>query len=249
MSDDEKLANLEKQHEKRKSKRAEPKSKSWTIDDMEFPSCVVCIGKSKRGKSYLTRYLIQYFTLHTPIFKQGLVFCGTRGLNNDWDMFPDKCIINGYDENILMAWLENIKKVYASGKKLPPSFIIFDDLLGKLGKTKFFDNFLSTYRHYNITIFLNNQFLRQSASSTLLREQANYLFAFRTVAESTIAGLFEWFGGLFKNQEEFKKHFLSITEPKFQAMLFLEAEEDITKNYYGFRAPPPDKFPQAKLNF
>ncbi len=248
------LANLERQHEARASKPKEKKatkskkSDGWSLDKIEFPTCILSIGKSKRGKSYLTRYLLDYFCVRKPVFKAGIVFVGTKGLNNDWDMMPDKAVITGYSEEKLKMWLAKLMQIKKSGKEIH-TFIVFDDLLGKLEKSSYFDNFLSTYRHYNVSVFLNNQYLASSSSGTLLREQTEYLFAFRTAAKRTITCLYDWFGQLFDSEKEFKKTFMEQTAEDHTAMLFIEGEEDVHENYLAFTAPGPDEFKPVKLVF
>lgn len=230
------------------------------IDYIDLPACIVQIGKSKRGKSYNTRYLISYLTLGHPIFKSVLVFSGSSGINNDYNFLPERCIINGYREDVLMRYMKNMEKIYEKlneGRdrmeddiKPPPSLIIFDDLLGKLTKSKFFDSFLSTYRHYNITIILNNQFLKSEASSTLLREQATLAFMYYTQSKNTINSLYEAFGQGFDSETNFREHFLKKANIKLHAsMMWSDKIEDHDDNYVRWIAPPPSAFKPTAIEF
>lgn len=239
--DEVELKNLEDQVEKRTPKKK--KKSGWSLDDMEFPSLIMSIGKSKRGKSYLTRYLITYFSVVKPVFKGGIIFCATKELNDDWKQFPEKSIITGYTDDKLRAWTDRLKERHEQGKRVP-TFIVFDDLLGVLQKSKYFDHFMSIFRHYHVTVFLNNQYLASAASSTLSREQTNYLFAFKSETTRTNKCLYEWFGQLFETYEEFKQVFRERTKEPHAAMLYIEDQEDKDKNYYSFRAP---KFDEVKL--
>jgi hypothetical protein len=239
--DEVELKNLEDQVEKRVPKKK--KKKGWSLDDMEFPALIMSIGKPKRGKSYLTRYLITYFSVVKPIFKGGIIFCATQELNSDWHQFPEKSVITGYTDEKLKMWADRLKERKTQGK-LVPTFIVFDDLMGVLQKSKYFDQFLSTYRHYHVTIFLNNQYLASSTSSTLAREQTSYLFAFKSETTRTNKCIYEWFGQIYDTFDEFKKVFRERTKEPHTAMLHIEGEEDKSKNDFSFRAP---KYEQVKL--
>lgn len=203
----------------------------------QHPCMILSIGKSKSGKTYNTRFLLDYWLRQKRYFKWGIVFVGSKDLNDDYDFLPNHTIVNGYDEDLLMAYLDKLKKIKNSGKVLPPSFIVFDDLLGKLQSSKKFDNFVSLFRHYNITVFLNNQFLTNRTSSTIVREQTNYAFLWKTSSRHTIEAIYNWWGGLrFANYNEFKAHFLRATKKRYACMLW-HSNEEIENNFLSYMSP------------
>lgn len=243
------IVNLESKYAERQEKKKPKKKKNskFEVADMQFPAIILNIGKCGRGKSHLTRYLLQYFTLKKPVFSGGIVFSGSLGLNDDYAFLPEKHVFANYSDEILKKYLEHLhKKREQLGTKMPHTFIVFDDLLGKLQGSQFFLNFISTYRHYNVTIFVNNQYLASAASGTQLRELTTYLFAFQTSTHRTISCLYEWYGGDCGSLADFKKMFAEKTPDHHSAMLFIDKEEDIDRKFISFKAP---EFTAVKINY
>lgn len=202
----------------------------------KFADCVLLVGKSFRGKSWLLRYIVQtkYRQGH---FKFGIVFSKTL-FNGDYDWLPDKAKIEGYDENTLMRYFNNIKQIKLSGKEPPQSFIIFDDLVAVLdSKSKFFTNFLATHRHLNIHVFIAVQYLLGTVTP-IFREQISISIMFLSKTRRTLEALYESFGGLFQSYKEFKDYFINGTSKQpYIAMVYQNSEDDIKKNYTFIRAP------------
>ena len=223
---------------------------TFDIDDLpsEFPCCICSIGKSKSGKSYNTAYLIQYFSMHKPYFKAGLVMLGSKGLNDDYKWMPKDYVIDGYSEDVLRGWLDHLKSIREkTNKPPPPTFLILDDLLNAITNNDYFSNFLSQYRHYNITIFINNQTLANRTTGSLFREQTVYLFAWGTKAKNTLEHLYKWFGQLFDSFDEFKNHFLETTKEKHTCMFYDATQNDVHKNYLRWKSP--ENFKPVSLRF
>lgn len=239
-ADHEEIVNLERLHAERTEKKEKHKKKKksdvFHLDDMQFPGIIMNIGKCGRGKSHLTRYLLNYYTCRKPVFTGGIVFCGS--INSDYDFLPPKYVFEGYDENKLKNWIAHLKgKKKELGDGMPHNFVVFDDLLGILQNSAFFMNFVSTYRHTNTTIFVNNQYLASAASGTQLRELTTYLFAFQTSTHRTIKCLYEWYGADYGSLKEFKEMFADRTKEPNSAMLYLDKEEDVKKKFLYFKAP------------
>lgn len=238
----------------------ESESKPKTLIDLiDFPACITQIGKSKRGKTYNTKYLVHYLTLKHQIFKSVLVFQGTASINNDYGFLPKKSVIKGWDEKVLMAYMDRMEKHYEELNKErdpllddikpEPTLVIFDDLLGKLEKSKFFDNFLGVYRHYNISCIFNNQYLKSQATSNILREQTTLAFMYFTTSKNTISALYEYWGQEFDTQDEFRKHFQKISKPKHHSMMWSDKIEDVNHNFLSWKAPGPDQFKPQLISF
>ena len=60
---------------------------------------------------------------------------------------------------------------------------------------------------------------------------------FNSKTFNTITSLFENFGGLFPKLENFKETLQDITKEPYTAMLFLQDEDNIAKNYLSFKTP------------
>ena len=220
----------------------------WSMDDFRFPACILSVGKPKSGKTYNTRFMISYFSKDEPIFKGGLVFTGSRDLNDDYDFLPPKAIINGYDEDILQRYVAKLEAYRKqTGNPPPASFIVFDDLLGKLQGSAFFNNFISIYRHLNITVFINVQYVKNRASNTLLRECIKYAFVWNTTTKNSLQCLYEVIGQLFDSYEEFKRRLLKATHEKHAACLYIADRDDPNQNY--FESIAPEDYKQHQIEF
>lgn len=179
----------------------------------------------------------------------GLVFVKTK-FNNDYTSFlPDKRIFEGYKEEVLQKYVANIKTIVEQKGKAPPSFIIFDDLIGVLNNASdWFNNFIATFRHYNINIFICVQYLTgKKAISPIMREQTNFAILFQSRTRRTLENLYENYGGLFDSLEDFKQHFFNATKEKYSATLYSEAIDDREENYITIKAP--ENVPKMKFDF
>lgn len=248
---DEQMRNANERTDGKKPKKIKEEpipETGWSMDYFRFPAIILSVGKPRSGKTYNTRYMLTHFCKKNPIFKGGLVFTGSRDLNDDYDFLPSKAIINGYDEDILkryVAKLEAHRK--QTGSPPPASFIVFDDLLGKLQGSAFFNNFISIYRHLNITVFINVQYVKNRASNTLLRECIRYAFVWNTASKISLQCIYEVIGQLFDSFEEFKKRFFFATHEKHAACLYIADRDDPDENYYISIAP--ENFKQYQIDF
>jgi hypothetical protein len=82
-----------------------------------------------------------------------------------------------------------------------------------------------------------------------LRECTTYAILFRSQGQRTINGLYENFGMLFDNYQEFKDYFLKNTEKEYTAIMYSQKEHDKEKNYKRFKAPLMKMFKEIKLQY
>lgn len=223
----------------------------FQMSDFELPGIFLLIGTPKRGKSYLTRFLIKnFFKLKSKgghasrtRFKFGRVYTGTQ--NEDYHFLPEKAVHIGYSPDELEKWLKFLdsKHLQLNGgnprgkKKLPSNFIVFDDLLGKLNNDNMFKFFISRFRHYNTTVFLCSQRLKTSTSGTNIRDYANYVFLFATNGAVNLKTYYEyWFSEYFETLAEFKEHFRKCTGEKYHAIFWHDRDVDGLPNCLKFKA-------------
>jgi NhaP-type Na+/H+ and K+/H+ antiporter len=155
----------------------------------------------------------------------------------------------GLDLEVLNDYLNKLKQYRKETGQVIENFIIFDDLQGVLNtQDNTLNSLFSTFRHYGSSIFLSCQYMNQAASTTL-RENTQYAICFNSKTENTIKSLFQSFGQLFDNYNEFKKHFLNATKESYHAMLYIESEEDKAKNYQSIIAANPEQMKGIKINF
>jgi hypothetical protein len=218
-------------------------NKSLSLD-MSEPTIFLMVGKPKSGKSNAIKYLILKNSLDnhkgSAKFEFGLCMSGTS-YNKHYDFLPKKYVINGYNEEVLQNYVANLEqKIEKEGIKLPPNFLILDDLIGLMtNNNNFLVNLFSLHRHLNMTIFLAVQYLKVGASTTL-REITTHAILFNSKSFNTINGLFEAYGQLFDNVKDFKQLFLRITKEKHTGMLYISSIEDIENNYLIFKSPNVD---------
>lgn len=207
---------------------------TYFMDRSQF---VLTCGSSRSGKTYAMKSLLSTLIFKYKHFKRGFVFEGSKGLNSDWAWVPDQWRFDGYKDSQLNGICELLKKQKDSlpeGKELPATFIVFDDLLGILSKSKFFVHFLSIYRHYNISIFLNTQQLKNGI--TIIREQTTIALLFDT--DQQIKSYYDCFGTRYSdNKNEFIEEFRRIVDPKTHTGMLVIAGVVKEHNYLAYKAP------------
>ena len=219
----------------------------------EKPQFNLFVGKSHSGKSYLMRYLLHY-GLSNEYFKFGVCFQGSKDMNNDFTSFLPKKSVVEYSDRALEAYINQLKAHKLSLKnegkeaEMPRSFIVFDDIIGQLTKSRYSSHFFSLYRHLNITVFMATQYLASDASSTLVRQQTSYGFFFKSSNINSTDMIHSWFGGCSKmNLKDFTAMFDRITKEKHACMLYIDGENDENNNYLRFIAP--ENFKPAKFSW
>jgi hypothetical protein len=209
------------------------------------PSIMVFTGAPKSGKTYLMKSLLYQYA-QEKYFKFGLVFSGTA-FTGQFSCIPDKYIKQEWDEKFLIDYLSRLQQLALKGN-LQPSFLIIDDFIGKLvgSSSLVFQNLISTYRWYKLTIFMSSQYLAAGLATTLIRECATHAFMFHSHIKNSIKSLYESFGFQMKNQDEFQDFFNSATEEKYYCMLAVLTKTKKDETYFGFKA---DSYPEFKLKF
>ena len=204
--------------------------------DLDFNrgQIIVLIGKQASGKSFLLRNLI-YQLSKQQTFKFGKVFTATGFIYSDYDFMPEKHVDSDYSEVKLESYIGSLKQWMEKnkGKKLPPSFLVLDDLLGKIqGHTDIFQNLMATYRHFNLTIFITSQYTVKNVSP-LLRELTDLAFIFRS--KNTRIALYEAFGQMLDNQDEFEYILDQATKEKHASLVYNANKSTPEEAYLSFK--------------
>lgn len=220
---------------------------------------MLVVGKTRQGKSHFCRYYITDRFAHAG-WRFGLSFVGTR-FTGAYDWLPPKTVVEGYDEAKLLAYMTNLKKKeeeFAKHNKriadeskhrhVPPNFVFFDDLVGVLtSDSKAFQNFCTTARHTNTNIIVAVQYLPKGVSTTF-REQVSHVVMFCSKNKRTLRSLHSEFGQLFPDEQAFVDWLWEITSSEpYTACLYLDAEQELGKNYLGVKAPA--ELPKGQLRF
>lgn len=209
---------------------------------------IIClVGSCGAGKSYLLRNLIYQFSKKN-VFKFGVCFSGT-GFNSDYKFLPEGAVRSNYSEEQLEKYIAKLKSwLHAHpGEKLPSNFLILDDLLGKIHiNSGVFSNLMSTFRHYNMSVFITSQYMVKNVS-TLLRELTDVAFIFRTRFHNSLKSLYESFGQLLEDQDEFNEMLNLATKEQHACLVYMARKETADESYFSYKAPPKD--PEFKLRY
>ena len=194
----------------------------------------------RKGKTNCARFIVQKHSLDRfrgcAKFEFGIAFVRSK-FAHDYDFLPDEYVYEGYDQEALARYLNGIEDYIGQGNKPVPNYVIFDDLIGLLSKNDpFLINFFGLHRKFGTTILLCTQHLKTGASTTL-REVCTHAIMFNSKTFNTITSLYENFGGLFSNLQQFKECLQETTKEPYTAMLYLQDEDDINKNYLKFKCP------------
>ena len=204
------------------------------------PGLYIMIGKSDQGKSYLMKHVVKSLAKRGD-FQLGIVFAATK-FNNAFDWIqPQNLVISGYKEEIFKRFLQKLQK------QPTPSFVIFEDLAGVMNwhSDPFLINFINTYRHYKLSVFILNQYAYQISPN--VREQCKYAFLFRQKTKRSYEACYENFGTGFDNYKDFKQAFDAATKEEHYCMVVASNEEDMEKRYGRYKAP--EKEEKIVLNF
>ena len=214
----------------------------------------VFVGKSERGKTHFMRWLIldQIQRPSNPL-RFGIAFVRTK-FKKSYKFMPDDKIFEGYDEDILRQYIDNLDQIYEETGKIPHNWVIFDDLMGILKNgSLWFTNWIATFRHRNTSVFIAVQYLTgKHAITPVMREQTSFAFMFNSKTNNTVKNLYENYGQLFEKEKDFKRYLSDHTVPSkmgpFVCVVYNEKEDEIEKNYTPMRAPK-EYNKSLKLNF
>lgn len=218
-----------------------------TIDGItyELPNMFLFAGKVKSGKSYALRYVVQEI-IKQKKFKFGWVFCKTA-FNGSYDWMKPN-VTTGYSERVLMKHMGILRRKREEvGRNMPPNFIIFDDLIGELNpNNQIFNNLITTFRHYNTSIFLATQFIKGNITKPTFREQVRYVFCWPNGGVTNDKNLFDSFASsFFDNARQLKIYFKAITDDqetkKHFAMLIDTSAHHIRQGIKRFQAGKIDE--------
>jgi hypothetical protein len=201
-----------------------------------FPTKTIynLIGTSKSGKSYLLEHILKTL-LASKQLKFGIVFTATK-FNAGYSFLPDKYVYPDFDMDTLQDWLRFLVRIKKSGKDIPPSFIVFDDIIASIPQaTKPWTQFLTTFRHFNITLFFTTQY--PNMATPLLRSQTEYAYLFQITNDKQCRATYEAFGTLLPNVKAWKE-FLNRHTGDYKCVIYhRDAPPRMDAKYKSYKAP------------
>jgi ABC-type dipeptide/oligopeptide/nickel transport system ATPase component len=169
------------------------------------PFCSSIAGSCGSGKSYLIKYICESFS---NFFNGFIVFSNTASFNDDYkflEAYKHKIYGTLDFDNELKKIMKIQQKNRSAGRKRH-FLIIFDDVYGSIKDSKQFKEFISTYRHFNLSIIFAAQYI--TGISTYLREISAYIILFHQNTHLSLKAAYEnYFCDLYPSFEEFKKKF------------------------------------------
>ena len=147
------------------------------MDSFEFkiPFSMTIVSRRNCGKTHLMEYLTDNF-LQNKLFDYVILFSETAHLSGDFsDILDKKCILSDFNEESIdkiCKFQEKQKKL----KKEKQALIIIDDSISCVGHSfqKLVNKLFSKGRHWNISIVLINQYIK-NVVSTVVRSNIDYL--------------------------------------------------------------------------
>lgn len=202
-------------------------------DDVQKPfpgilSHTMFSGSTQSGKSTLMKIWLD--TVYNKVFDEIFYFNYTSDVDNFTEIFevPEDNVFNDLDEDILEVVYEEIKQrfKYRDGNYL--SLLIIDDMNKLLRRLKNFGRFLSSCRHYGITVWLGCQDLTNIDRDMRTQLYAYVVFPYsepatlEMIAKNTIG----------KKLNEILEVVIDINETKDTRYGYLLLNKQFPRHYY-----------------
>jgi hypothetical protein len=214
------------------------------------PCFAITAAPPRAGKSHFTSYLL--ISLHQQKkYDYAFVFSPTG--RKSFKFMPKNFIFPVFRPAKLVQIMRAAKACMDieenGGPRAPRILIVFDDCLGAAHfSSGLFLQLASTYRHYNISVVLNTQYIAKMP--TTFREMATYIFMLRQNTDLAFKHLFDTCGGrtLFKKLDKWIEFINERTLDR--GILICKMEEPqttIAQRFTIFKAPA--EIPKLELNF
>jgi hypothetical protein len=212
------------------------------MDKITLPSVTFIAASPKCGKTHFISSFILKQCLAGK-FNHGLLFFGTKNINvKDYQWMPEEHVHGEYSEDVLKRFLLLQREHKA------PAFLIFDDMIGKMKfDGQLIEHLFTTFRHYNLTIFVAVQYLNKVVPPTI-RSNAENFIVFKQPQVICARNIKLACMGEFKNDTECMKfidtHCPNISDHKY--ILVRPFEESKNKYIVG---KAPGQLPNIRLEF
>jgi hypothetical protein len=213
------------------------------------PVVMAFIGEPRSGKSVAIKACMNYWN-KKRYFKFGICISGSSW-NGDYDFLPSKALWDKWDEERFKQYIEALEqqahKLHEKGKKLKPSFVILDDLLGQIANSDFFKSFLARFRQWNITLLLAAQYAAESKGcGTMLRSVCDISFMFPSMMFNQVNAMKNAWGGWYKSFDEFQAALVAVKQRDHACLLFQKKMKTKEEAYISLLVKPA---PEFKMKF
>lgn len=157
--------------------------------NIKTPFIMCLAGSPRSGKSHLIKYILSSLSGKYDIIH---VFTKTAFNKAYAEFIPERWIHPGYDSRVIQNLLTLSGRAIDQGKKLR-SLLILDDCLDPGAfRTQIFQDLISYYRHYGISLMMVFQYLQGNAP-TSLREICDYACIFKQRSANAKLGSYNAF--------------------------------------------------------
>lgn len=203
--------------------------------DKITPGFNLIVGKPASGKTFLLQYLmmLDHSDYNKNPIKYGVVFTTTKFNRHYESLFPAEYIHSSYNPEALQSLLD----IQSSTGGQHRAFVIFDDCLDqKAFASQLFLNLTTTFRHYNIDVYLVTQYIFRVPPP--VRECATRVGMFRTTTERSVKACYESFGAFFRRYEDFKEYIINSTgDYQFVWYIANSSSETVDEVYHIHKCP------------
>lgn len=195
---------------------------------LEDDFSMLCVGKSRSGKSHFIKWLMREQAYRPWPFNYGVVFSNTA-FEGSFDYIPRKYVYEDFNEEIVDNVIATQKKYLNEGYNTH-AFILIDDCGGDL-KNPIFKKLFTMGRHYQLTTIVVCHYSKELGP--LFRSNVNYFVFFggghdRTVLKAS----YDSFGAEFGNFDQYREfYFANLRDHKF--LLY----NNIESKYLSAKAP------------
>ena len=212
---------------------------------MDMEGTVMILGRPKKGKSFLLRYICRMIqSVHPP--DMVVAFCGNKDSEKDLrEMLPGSLIYQGFQEDKLEAIIKKQEEFMAAGGYVPHVVIIMDDLGfdRKSMSNKSMKNVFMNGRHMNILLFCCVQYIMSMPIE--LRNSVTYSMAAYDLNVRTRKAMYE---SLFSALETFTEfnvtwdHLRSQCKFGFLVQSNTGANDSLDGTLFYIEAKPTKRF-------
>ena len=224
-------AKQEEEEDEPKERKKKNSTKYTPISDISFvwPSLLVIAGKSRSGKTVLTKELVSQ---NRQAFDRIIVISGSAHLNSEYDGLTDKQNFIDPQSIQKIQRLIALQKKVTQAKKKHRLLIIIDNFIGlanvhngKLGKL--FDMIATQGRHLQVSsIFLTQKL---TGVSPVIRQNAMYWLVTRLDRQSVQKTLFDH-QSKFTNEYKWYQYYNKITLAERYSAILIDNENPYDKN-------------------
>ena len=216
-----------------------------SIESIEIPGSFLFLSERNVGKTVLCEYIIDRL-LEAKKIDVAYIYSNTCMLGNNWRSIPDRYKSETIEykkiNKIIDKQAKEVKKYTASKakKKKEPKQValIFDDIIdsssNKHNLIDLLNMLYSKGRHFKISVFLCNQYVKQLVTPTL-RSNIDHLF----ISNNTIEVLYFVYSiVIFDGNKKKFVEFIQNNSQDFYFVMYDNISRDNSNRFFRIKADP-----------